>query len=264
VPILDNPSPYWLAPILLAPFIGSFLGTLILRLPDNRPIVWARSACDHCGHPLGPTELIPLVSFALARGCCRHCGQPIGRFHLGVEVAALAAALWAVTATADDMIWWSCAFAWTLLVLAWIDLRTMLLPDVLTLPLIVLGLIMTWVTDTPSLLDHCLAAILGYTVLHGIAWAWKRFRGREGLGLGDAKLLAALGAWLGLAALPSVLFLSACLGLAAAGAAALTGRAMTRTTAIPFGPCLALAGWLAWLYFGVFDDWLAGVATPFG
>jgi leader peptidase (prepilin peptidase)/N-methyltransferase len=264
VPFLDPPPIYWLPPVVVAPFIGSFLGTLILRLPQGRPVAWARSACDHCGHTLGPLEMIPLVSYAMSRGRCRHCGEPIGRFHPAVEAAALAITLWAVIASPDGMIWWSCVFGWTLLTLSWIDIRTMLLPDVLTLPLIVVGLGMTFALDPEALLDHCAAAIVGYAFLHFIAWAWRRFRGMDGLGLGDAKLLAALGAWLGLTALPSVLFLAACLGLAAAGIAALAGRTVTRTTAIPFGPFLALAGWLAWLYSDLAEDWLSGLPTPFG
>jgi leader peptidase (prepilin peptidase) / N-methyltransferase len=262
--------PAWLPPVLLAPFIGSLLGVLILRLPDGRPVAMARSACDHCGHRLGCRDLIPFVSYVLSRGRCRYCGVAIGSFPLAIELAALAVAVWAVVAV-DDELWVTCVFGWALLTLAWIDLRTMILPDVLTLPLLALGLAVTGLARPDSLADHMLAAALGYLSLAAVAWAYRRFRGRDGLGLGDAKLLGAIGAWLGLSFLPLALLLAACAGLVAAGGAALAGKRLTAATAIPFGPFLALSGWLLWLYadwindrlmdgsFGpVLSGWLAG------
>jgi leader peptidase (prepilin peptidase) / N-methyltransferase len=245
----------WLAPILLAPFIGSFLGVLILRLPEGRPVAVARSACDHCGHRLGGRDLIPFVSYVLSRGRCRYCGAAIGSFPIAIELAALAVAVWAVLAT-DDLTWVACVFGWTLLTLAWIDLRTMILPDVLTLPLLAFGLAATAISMPDSLPDHLLAAALGYLTLAAVAWGYRRFRGRDGLGMGDAKLLAAIGAFLGLNLLPLALLLAACAGLAAAGAAALAGRRMTAATAIPFGPFLAFSGWLLFLYADRVSDWL--------
>jgi leader peptidase (prepilin peptidase)/N-methyltransferase len=95
-------------------------------------------------------------------------------------------------------------------------------------------------------------AALGYLSLAAVAWVYRRFRGRDGLGMGDAKLLGAIGAWLGLSLLPLALLFAACAGLAAAGTAALAGKRMTAATAIPFGPFLALSGWLLWLY----ADWI--------
>jgi leader peptidase (prepilin peptidase)/N-methyltransferase len=249
----------WLLPVLLAPVVGSFLGVLIVRLPEGRPIAIGRSSCDHCGHNLGARDLIPLISYIIVRGRCRYCGQPIGPFVLAIELAALGVALWAVSAVSGTDAWWACLLGWTLLTAAWIDVRTMLLPDQLTLSLLVAGLLMTAVTSPESLLDHCLAAALGYSLLFVTAWTYRRLRGRDGLGLGDAKLLGALGAWLGLADLPIVLLLSSCIGLLAAAAGALAGRRVTAATAIPFGPFLALAGWLLWLYTDLFDRWLSNV-----
>lgn len=243
----------WLPPLILAPIIGSFMGTLILRLPEERPVVAARSACDRCGHTLGMRDLVPLVSYLLARGRCRYCGQPIGSFVLWIELAAIGVALW--TLLAGVPVWAGCVLGWTLLTLAWIDARTMLLPDVLTLPLLAAGLFVTWLDEPADLAEHAAAAALGYAALYGIAWGYRRLRGRDGLGLGDAKLLAALGAWIGAVQLPWVLFLAACLGLAAAGVSSVLGRRMTAATAIPFGPFLALAGWLIWLY----GDWVDAV-----
>jgi leader peptidase (prepilin peptidase)/N-methyltransferase len=244
-----------LAPVLLAPFIGSFLGVLILRLPEGRPVALARSACDHCGHRLGSRDLIPFASYVLSRGRCRYCGEAIGSLPIAIELAALAVAVWAVIA-ADDLPWVACIFGWTLLTLAWIDLRAMILPDVLTMPLLAFGLAVTGISMPDSLVDHLLAAGLGYLSLAAVAWGYRRFRGRDGLGLGDAKLLAAIGAFLGLNLLPLALLLAACAGLAAAGAAALSGRRMSAATAIPFGPFLAVSGWLLFLYADRITDWL--------
>jgi leader peptidase (prepilin peptidase)/N-methyltransferase len=251
--------PAWLPALVLAPFIGSFLGVLILRLPEGRPIAMARSACDRCDRRLGWRDLIPLVSYALSRGRCRYCGGAIGLFTLNIELAALAIAAWAAAAVPGNEVWVACVLGWTLLTAAWIDWRTMLLPDVLTLPLLVVGLIVTERANPDSLLDHVVAAVFGWLLLYAVAWTYRRLRGRDGLGLGDAKLLAALGAWLGVGELPIVLLLASCLGLVAAGVGALAGKRMTAATAIPFGPFLALAGWLSFLYSDVWNDWLVTI-----
>jgi len=243
-----NPLPYWLPPLVVAPFIGSFLGVLIQRLPESRAVVLGRSTCDHCGHRLGVADLVPIVSFVLSRRKCRYCGARIGVFPLAIELAALALAAWASITVEDGDLWMTCLFGWTLLTLAWIDLRTMMLPDVLTLPLLAAGLAATELIDPDSFASHGIAAAVGYFSLLAVAWSYRRLRGRDGIGLGDAKLLGAIGAWLGLALLPITLLLAACLGLLAAGCAALAGRRVAAATAIPFGPCLALAAWLLWLY----------------
>ncbi len=219
------------------------------------PIAFARSACPHCGTPLGVTDLVPLVSFVLLRGRCRYCRAAIGPFHLMVELAAIAVALWAMLAD-PGRIWIACSLGWTLLTLAWIDWTEFLLPDVLTLPLLLVGLALTLVWDPDALADHCVAVIVGYLAFVGLAFAYRRLRGRDGLGGGDAKLIAAAGAWCGVAALPFVILGSALLGLLAALLAALAGRAITSTTRIPFGPCIALAFWLVWLYGPLSGDLL--------
>ncbi|MDR3529059.1 MAG: prepilin peptidase [Rhodopila sp.] len=245
----------WLLPILAAPFVGSFLGVLIVRLPDRTPIVLARSACPHCGTRLSAIDLIPLASFLLLRGRCRHCRHPIGLFHPMVELAAVAVALWTALAVPDPgRIWAGCGLGWTLLTLAWIDWTRFLLPDVLTLPLLLAGLALTSVWEPEALTDRCLAAVLAYSSFQGVAVVYRRLRGRDGLGGGDAKLIAAAGAWCGLAALPFVVLASAVLGLLAALGLALAGRDMTSRTPIPFGPCIALAFWLAWLHGGLAAD----------
>jgi leader peptidase (prepilin peptidase)/N-methyltransferase len=240
--------PVWLAPLIVAPAIGSFLGVLIVRLPAGRPVGFARSACDLCGTPLTPRDMVPLLSFISLRGQCRHCRGTIGWLHPLVELAAFAVAAIAATVDADPTrIWGTCLLGWTLLTLAWIDARTMRLPDVLTLPLLLAGLAATWLLQPDALFANAATAALAYLALQALALAYRRLRGRDGLGEGDAKLLAAAGAWLGPLALPRVLVLAAGGGLLAALALAAAGRRIDRNTAMPFGPFLAAATWLLWL-----------------
>ena len=249
----------WLWPILLAPFIGSFLGVLIMRLPVGATVALARSACPHCGARLGGFEMIPLVSFMVLRGRCRHCQRPIGLLHPAVELAAIGVAVWAALVYHDPLrLWADCGLGWTLLTLSWIDCSSLLLPDVLSLPLLLAGLALTWAQQPEALADHCLAAALGYLSFQGLGLAYRRLRGRDGLGGGDSKLIAAAGAWCGLALLPFVVLGSALAGLLAALGLALAGRTVTSTTRIPFGPCIALAFWLAWLHGGFLETWFGG------
>ena len=231
--------------LLTAPFIGSFLGVLISRLPEDREIATGRSRCPLCDHALGPADLVPLLSFALLRGRCRHCGGPIAHFHWRVEIASLAVAAVAV-AMADDnpTIWANCVLGWSLLALTWIDLRHLLLPDVLTLPLVLAGLGWTAWSAPESLTDHAAAAFLGWAALTGIAAAYRHWRGIDGLGGGDAKLLGAGGAWLGLAALPWLVVVAAALTIAGSMVAHRSFTRIGRQTALPFGPGLAAAIWM--------------------
>jgi leader peptidase (prepilin peptidase) / N-methyltransferase len=234
--------------LLLAPFIGSFLGVVIRRLPEGRPVAWARSDCESCGATLTARDLLPLISWLMTRGRCRHCGDALGWFYPGVELAALAVAIVALMVDGQEQAWLDCLLGWSLLTLGWIDLRTWLLPDLLTLPLLVLGLVVCMAFDPEGLADRAAAAAIGYLALRAVAWAYQRYRGREGLGQGDAKLFAAAGAWLGLAALPQVILLAAAAALATAAALGLAGTRLRARTALPFGPFLGLATWLTWLF----------------
>jgi leader peptidase (prepilin peptidase) / N-methyltransferase len=234
--------------ILLSPFIGSFLGVLIRRLPEDRPVAVARSACESCHHPLGPLDLVPIGSYVVSRGRCRHCGAPIGRFHLLIELAALVPAVWAACLDDGLRLWADCILGWALLALSWIDWRHMILPDVLTLPLLVAGLGFGWLFDPGNIADYAIGAAVGWLLFSAIAWFYRRLRGRDGLGEGDAKLLAAAGAWVTWEGLPEVMLVAALAGLAVALAGRLAGQKMEAQTAIPFGPCLAFATWLTWLY----------------
>lgn len=239
-----------LLPLLLSPFVGSFLGVVIRRLPLGRPIAVARSACEGCGRALPARDMVPLLSYFLLRGRCRFCRAGIARFHVWVELAAVAVAAGATLALPDAdaaALWVDCALGWCLLALAWIDWDHLRLPDALTLPLVVAGLLATWALEPEAAADHAAAAALAYLAFRGIALAYRVLRGREGLGQGDAKLLAASGAWVGLAGLPNVV-----LGAAVAALAATLGqRAFGRHAAdvpIPFGPYLALATWVVRVY----------------
>ncbi len=233
---------------------------LVRRLPRGQAVALDRSRCEACGHVLGARELVPLLSYAVQRGRCRGCGAAIGRFHPLVELAALAVALSAVPFAPDAAtLWADCVLGWGLLALALIDLEHMLLPDVLTLPLVVLGLGATALLVPDAVTEHAAGAALGWAGLRLVGLAHRRLRGHEGLGGGDAKLMAVAGAWVGAAALPWVLFLGSVLGLALLAPPALLrqGRGSWRTVRVPFGPALALGIWVMRLH----GAWLAGLVT---
>ena len=189
---------------------------------------------------------MPVLSWLWQKGRCRYCGHRLGWFYPGVELAALAVALSAVLVDGDGA-WLDCLLGWWLLTLGWIDLRRWLLPDVLTLPLVLAGLVAAAVFDPAGLMQRALGAALGYTSLAAVAALYRKLRGREGLGGGDAKLLAASGAWVGAAALPQVILLAALSALLVAAGLRLTGVRLRASSAVPFGPFLALATWVVWL-----------------
>jgi leader peptidase (prepilin peptidase)/N-methyltransferase len=239
----------WAGALIAAPFIGSFLGVLIRRLPAGQPVAWARSACPHCGRQLSAIELAPLVSWVVQRGKCRSCANPIGLFYPVIELAALGLAAWAAMSLPGPLlIWAGCLLGWALLAAAVIDAKHLLLPDLLVVPLIPAGILLhAWIAPD-RWADHAIGAVAGFAIFAAIAVFYRRFRAREGLGLGDAKLLAAAGAWVGWVGLPSVIFLGALFGLLTALSLRLTGRPVDRATELPFGPGLAVAFWLVWLY----------------
>jgi leader peptidase (prepilin peptidase)/N-methyltransferase len=245
--------------LLAAPVIGSFLGAMAMRLPERRPLMWARSECESCGHVLSARELVPLASFVWLKGRCRSCGAPIGAFPLIMEVAAVAVVAWAATRGASTGLFAAgCIFGWMLLLLAAIDWRVQLLPDVLTLPLLLAGLAASFFLPLGSWRDHLIGAGAGFVALALIAWLYHRLRKREGLGLGDAKLLAAIGAWVGWQALPAVVLAGSVLGLLFAIALSLYGRGLRMSDRLPFGVFLSAGGWLVWLYI---CPWLNAIAN---
>jgi leader peptidase (prepilin peptidase)/N-methyltransferase len=229
--------------ILVAPIIGSWLGVLVRRWPQGRPVALARSACEHCQHVLGPADMVPLASYLWLKGRCRYCGAPIGRFHPAIELAALTVAVAVVCTDGSGAgAWVDAGLGWTLLAAAWIDAEHFRLPDVLTLPLVLAGLLVTWLQQPAALYNHAAAAAAGYLGFRLVSAAYRALRHRQGLGQGDAKLLAAAGAWLGLAALPYVVFGAALAGIIFA---LLTARGRLHATQrVAFGPALALAFFL--------------------
>jgi len=234
-----------IALVLIGPAMGSFAHLAADRFVAGRG-VGGRSACEHCGRRLAPRDLVPLWSWLVLRGQSRCCGRPLRISLIAAEFTAFALVVWAVAVTEGWALLASALLAWTLLWLALVDLACHRLPDIGTLPLILVGLALSAASLTGPVLAHALGAALGFAALAGIAFAYARLRGRVGLGLGDAKLLAAAGAWTGAGGLPSVLLIGCAAGLVHALAIA-RGR-LAGDLAIPFGPALALGVWVTWLH----------------
>jgi leader peptidase (prepilin peptidase)/N-methyltransferase len=251
--------------------VGSFLNVVVYRLPkmmqraweqecadlagtqppSGEPLnlLWPRSRCPACGHPIKPLENIPVLSWLWLGRKCSACGTPISRRYPMVELTAgLLAVLCAWYFGANWKAIAAMGFCWTLLILALIDLDTQLLPDDLTLPLLWGGLILN-LSGTFAPLSHAvLGAVAGYLVLWTVFWAFKLLTGKKGMGYGDFKLLAALGAWLGWTMLPVIILLSSLVG-ALVGIGLILFARHDRQKPIPFGPYLAGAGLLA-LFLG--------------
>lgn len=234
--------------IVAAPFVGSFLGVVVQRLPTGRPIIFGRSICACGGYPLQPRDLVPIASWALNRGRCRRCARDLGRFYPLIEVSALLIVLWSVAVMPPEAAWTGALLGWTLLTLGWIDHQEFILPDILTLPLGTAGLVLAALFGEVLLFDAMIGAVAGYAVLMVIAHLYVRWRGREGLGRGDAKLFAAIGAWVGWQGLPTVMLYAAIGGLIVAAILAVRRGPPSRDTALPFGPFLCGGAWLVWLY----------------
>ncbi|WP_310126523.1 prepilin peptidase [Paraburkholderia terricola] len=247
--------------------IGSFLNVVVHRVPimlerawreeiseatdkpmeqDGLPArynLWVpRSACPHCGHVLSAWENLPVLSYVLLRGRCSACKARVSLRYPAIEIAsaALAAgalALFGPTGTALAA-FGLCA---ALLAMSAIDIDTHLLPDSMTLPLLWAGLIVNFNGMFASLHDAVLGAIFGYLVLWAVHWLFRLVRGVEGMGYGDFKLLAALGAWLGWAALLQIVLIAALTGAVVGLAATWRGR-MRFAEPLPFGPFLAAGG----------------------
>lgn len=272
--LLEYPGAAISIAAVLGLLVGSFLNVVILRLPARLMHGWREqsreildlpveeyaspsppgivrepSHCPQCKHRLGIFENIPLVSWLILRGRCRHCGASISVQYPLVELlAGLGAAL----------IVWKFGLSWqsaggliltfTLIALAGIDLRTQLLPDQLTLPLLWLGLLVSLIPIFVEPSASIVGAAIGYLSLWSVYWLFKLMTGKEGMGYGDFKLLAALGAWMGPQALLPIVLLSSLIG-ALVGGAFLAIRGHDRATPIPFGPFIAAAGW-TWFLAG--------------
>lgn len=271
--MLDLPLIAWIAFAgVLGLAIGSFLNVVILRLPERMAAEWRREAhdilelavdgtalppgivrepshCPHCKHPLAIRDNIPLLGWVLLRGRCRYCAAPISIQYPLVEL--LTGALSALIVWKFGPGWLALAgllLTWTLIALAGIDFRTQLLPDQLTLPLLWLGLLLALLPMIVTPSASIMGAAIGYLSLWSVYWLFKLLTGKEGMGHGDFKLLAALGAWMGPTALLPIILLSSLIG-ALVGVGLIVLRRHGRDVPMPFGPFIAAAGWV-WFVAG--------------
>lgn len=274
MPLDATPAPALLG--LLGLLVGSFLNVVIHRLPKMMERQWARecaemqapdgadapatpetrynlmvprSACPHCGHAIRWFENIPVLSYAALRGRCSACKAPISARYPGVELFTgllFAWCGWQWGASVQALLW--CGFAAAIVALAAIDWDTTLLPDDITLPLLWAGLCgsaLAW-TGVP-LRDAVWGAVGGYLSLWLVYWAFKLLTGKEGMGYGDFKLFAALGAWFGWQALVPIILMSSVIGAVVGIAIKLFGQ-LREGGYVPFGPFLALAGLTAMIF----------------
>ncbi|MOA00597.1 Type 4 prepilin-like proteins leader peptide-processing enzyme [compost metagenome] len=269
----DYPTAFTATACLLGLVIGSFLNVLVWRLPQMLEREWRQQArqvlelpsetpgpvynlmlphshCPHCLHPLRAWENIPLLSYLLLRGRCSSCKAPISARYPLTELAC--GVLSGFIAWHFDFGWQAVmvlVLSWGLLALCLIDADHQLLPDVLVLPLLWLGLIVNAFGLFVPLHDALWGAVAGYLALWSVYWLFKLITGKEGIGYGDFKLLALLGAWGGWQILPLTILLSSLVG-AVAGVIWLRLKQVETSTPIPFGPYLVIAGWIALLWGG--------------
>ncbi|MCG8562431.1 MAG: A24 family peptidase [Hyphomicrobiales bacterium] len=240
-------NPEWLL-IVASPFVGSFLGVLVVRLPQRQPVVLGRSACSTCGVRIASHELIPILSWLVQKGRCRSCGTPLGYIYPAIELSATIAALWSVWVMDGVQAVAGCMLGWALLALAFIDWRHLRLPDAITLPLLPLGLLVAFLSAPETFWDHAIGAALGLLFFFTVRVAYFKMRGREGLGLGDVKLLGSAGAWVGWMGLPWVVLIAAFAALTATALQSIGGSELSAAKKVPFGVYLAAGTWLVWLY----------------
>ncbi|MBL4617456.1 MAG: prepilin peptidase [Robiginitomaculum sp.] len=238
--------------LIASPFIGSFISASANSWPNWNKVLQSRSNCSHCQKRLQVRDLIPIASFLVLGGKCRFCSTAIGINHLLAEIFATLIAVFAVWVFSGSLVLVSVFLGWVLLFGALVDLRTRLLPDEMNFILIITGLLVSfWQGGGQGLLYAILATIIGYGVFFIIAKLYLRLRGREGLGLGDAKLLAAGGAWLGPLALNWIILLGCVIALLGIITTSIYSRKRAKADAmISFGPALAMAIYLLWLIKG--------------
>ena len=236
---------------LLGAIVGSFVGAAQARLPLGRSVATGRSRCEHCGKALGVGELVPIVSFVALRGRCRACGEPIDRWQLAAEVGGAAIGVAAALVARDPVfLGLGLILGGQLLLLGLLDARHFWLPDRLVALLAATGavpaLLAGW-REPALLLGPLAGAALGFALLWLPGRVYRVWRGIDGLGAGDPKLLAAIGLWLGPLGVVETLLGGSLVGLAAAGGLALAGKAPSARTALPLGACLALAAFAVYL-----------------
>lgn len=267
----DTPSFFISFITIIGLMVGSFLNVVIYRLPEMMKRNWLqqcaelhgkaietlptfnlitpRSACPHCGHKITALENIPIISYLALRGRCSQCQARISPRYPIVE---------AVTALMSGFVAWHFGyslitiavliFVWSLIALAVIDLNTQLLPDDITLPLLWLGVLVNMNDGFTDLHSAITGVMAGYLSLWSIYWCFKQITGKEGMGYGDFKLLAAIGAWLGWSMLPIVILFSSLVG-AIAGVGLIIAAKLKKNIPIPFGPYLVGGAFIA-LFWG--------------
>lgn len=267
----ENSTLFITISVIFGLMVGSFLNVVIYRLPKIMEQEWhnnclelqgkdiptqqqftlskPRSNCTHCGHKIKALENIPVISYLLLRGRCSACKTPISIRYPLVEVltgALIGLTSWQFGYTSTTLFAW--VFVFALIALTFIDFDTQLLPDDITLPLLWLGLLFNLNSGFTDLQSAVIGAMAGYLVLWSVFWLFKLIRGKEGMGYGDFKLLAAIGAWFGWKLLPAVILLSSTLG-AIIGISLIVLTKRSKEVPIPFGPFLAIGG-IAALFFG--------------
>ena len=268
--IFSDPTVFGIFCAVIGLLVGSFLNVVIHRLPKMMDNDWRaqcaelhgqatpdtealslsvpRSRCPQCGHPITALENIPVISWLVLRGKCSACRAPISSRYPIVEALT---SLLSTLAAVHFGFGWAAAGAllltWGLIALTFIDYDTQLLPDSITLALLWAGLLLNLFGTYTDLQSAVVGAMLGYLSLWSVYWGFKLATGKEGMGYGDFKLLAALGAWLGWQTLPLIILLSSLVG-ALLGIALIVLAKRGRNVPIPFGPYLATAGLIALLW----------------
>ncbi|WP_184601541.1 A24 family peptidase [Rhodanobacter sp. MP1X3] len=269
----EMPLVVWIAFAgVLGLVMGSFLNVVILRLPERMAASWEQEArevlaleaepvplppgivrepshCPQCKHTLSALDNIPVFGWLFLRGRCRYCQMKISIQYPLVEL--LCGVLSAVIVWKFGPSWSALAglvFTWSLIALSGIDFRTQLLPDQLTLPLLWLGLLLALLPMFVAAPSAIIGAAIGYLSLWSVYWLFKLLTGKEGMGYGDFKLLAALGAWMGPVSLLPIVLLSSLIG-ALVGSSLIVLRKRDSQIPMPFGPFIAAAGWV-WFIFG--------------
>ena len=268
------PSYYLCTILILGLLVGSFLNVVILRLPVMMERDWQqqccellelddpesnkekelfnlltpRSHCPGCKHQISAIENIPVISYLFLKGKCKKCGNKISlRYPLIELVSALSAVIVAYYFGVSYQAMFAVCLTWALIALSMIDFDHQLLPDDITLPLLWLGIIINIFSTFTDIESSVLGAIFGYVSLWSVYIIFKIVTGKEGMGHGDFKLLAVLGAWFGWQLLPLIIILSSLVG-AVIGISLMLFKSHDRNTAIPFGPYLAIAGWISMLW----------------
>ncbi|AZE87521.1 prepilin peptidase [Pseudomonas orientalis] len=263
--------------LVLGLIVGSFLNVLVWRLPKMLEREWRaqaheilglpaapagpaynlmrpNSCCPRCDQPIRPWENIPLLSYLMLKGRCTHCRATISARY---PLTELACALISATVAWHLGFGWQAGavmlLSWGLLGMSLIDVDHQLLPDVMVLPLLWLGLVLNSLGLLATLPDALWGAVFGYMSLWSVFWLFKLVTGKDGMGHGDFKLLALLGAWGGWQILPMTLLMASLLGVFV-GLLMMRWRKTQVSAPMPFGPCLAIAGWIALLWGGQITD----------